>query len=45
MHSVPETQAAPFGLRFVHEPDWQMAPAAHCVASVQVVRQAASPHM
>jgi hypothetical protein len=44
MQSVPERQPAPFGLRFVHEPAWQMAPAAHCVASVQVVRQAAGPH-
>ena len=45
MHSVPDAQAAPFGLRFVHEPDWQTKPAAHCVPSVQVVRQAAWPHM
>jgi hypothetical protein len=23
MQSAPEMQAAPFGLRFVHDPDWQ----------------------
>jgi hypothetical protein len=44
MQSVPVTQAAPFGLRFVQEPDWQVFPAAQSPSPEQVVRQAPGPH-
>ena len=43
MHSVPVTQTWPFGLRFVHEPDWQVLPAAQSPLAEQVVRHALGP--
>jgi len=39
-HSRPVAHAAPFVLRLVHDPDWQLNPAAQSVLPVQVVRQA-----
>ena len=40
LHSTPVAQAVPFGLRFVHDPDWQLNPVAQSPLAVQVVRQA-----
>jgi hypothetical protein len=40
LHSVPLAHVAPFGLRFVHDPDWQLNPAAQSPLPAHVVRQA-----
>jgi hypothetical protein len=40
LHSVPLAQVVPFGLRFVHDPDWQLNPAAQSPLPAHVVRQA-----
>jgi hypothetical protein len=40
LHSRPVAHAAPFGFRLVHDPDWQLNPAAQSALIAQVVRQA-----
>ena len=44
-HSAPDRHDVPFSLRLVQEPDLHAYPAAHCVSSVHVVRQADVPQM
>jgi hypothetical protein len=43
-HCEPVVQAAPFGSRSVHDPDWQLKPLAQSALTEQVVRHAPAAH-